>query len=149
MEQVWSYVSFELAIGYLVAAFLVWYLLYGLELWLNGGSLGHGRFWVFEGFWKELGWFLPGGLAKRADYVREWVKPRPNVSGFIGEYRFEEIREKNLYEVVAREALGSGYYFWGVKVCLFFFLGPFTLMIMFVLVGLINLAAAIYDPHPE
>ena len=139
MEQIWSYVTPEFLLGYFVVAFLVWYLIYGFETYINGGPLGRGRFWVFECFWEELWWFLPGGLAKRSDYIREKVKYRPNVSGSIGEYRFEEIRKNNLYETVAKKTLGSGAYFWGVKVLLFFVLGPFTIIALIVYVAFINI----------
>ena len=112
---------------YFACAFVFWYIAYGIEMYLNGGKVGRGRFWVFSCFWEELLWFLPGGLARRVDHIREMVRPQVGVSGYLHGYSYEQIREKNLYEVVAKKALGNGCYFWGVNVVLMFFLWPLTL----------------------
>lgn len=111
---------------YFLIGFFVWYFIYGLEKFLNGGSLGRGRWWVFECFWEEMLWFLPGGLARRIDYIREMVKSDSNTS-FIDEYSHKDIRKHNLYEKVAEQSLGNGFYFWGVNVIFLFFLWPLFL----------------------
>jgi len=121
---------------YFAIGFIIWYLAYGFEMWINSGSLGRGKYWVFKCFKQDLQWFLPGGLQKRTDYIREKVKPHPNVSGYIGGYSHEQIREQNLYEYVAKKSLGNGFHFWGVNVILMFFLWPLFLIFLALAVAL-------------
>lgn len=96
--------------AYILVGFGIWYLLYGLTYRMNGG-----RHSVFYGFWEELLWHLPGGLAKRTDYIRKMVgrgTEDRSISGYLGKYSYEEIREQNLYEEVAKTTLGTSLTFW-------------------------------------
>lgn len=98
--------------AYILVSFGIWYLLYGLTYRMNGG-----RHSVFYGFWEELQWHLPGGLALRTDYIRKMVEPRDDApgrtfEGYIGKYSYTEIREQNLYEEVAKTTLGTSLTFW-------------------------------------
>lgn len=148
MEQSWTYVTPWSVTIYFACAFSVWYLLYSLETYLNSGSLGRGRFWVFKCFWEELWWYLPGGLSRRADYIRNKV----GGDGFLGGYTYEEIRRGDLYEVVAKEVLPRGLYFWLVKVMIFFVLGPFFVAFLFpmvVLVNLLDFLGSLIDVGPD
>lgn len=121
------------ALIYFGIGFFVWYISYGLEKYFSGGSFGRGNWWVFKCFWEELWWYLPGGLGRRTDYIREITRSRSDTS-FIDNYSYKTICTQNLYEQVAKESLGSGYYFWGVSVFLFFFLWPLLLCTLAILV---------------
>ena len=117
---------------YFAVGFAFWYVYYGLETYLNGGST-RGKWWVFKCFWEEILWFSPGGLARRTEYIRKLVHPEGDNFGYICNYTYAEIRRRNLYEKVAKKSLGSGFYFWGVNVILIFFLWPLV-WIAFVLI---------------
>jgi len=114
-------------VAYVALGFVVWYVYFALLMSLNSGRLGRGKWWVFECFWEQCQWFLPGGLAKRVKNIRERVPLYPGVLGWIGRYNYQDIREQNLYEQVAHEVLGSGYVFWGVNVVLMGVLWPIGL----------------------
>ena len=151
MQGLQSYAS-EIAplslMMYFGIGFAVWYIVYGLEAYMNGGSLGRGRWWLFKCFWEEVQWFLPGGLAKRANHIRALVKPNSNDRGYLGGYSYEEIREYDLYEQVAKKSLGNGFYFWGVNVVLSFFLWPLmlgSLVALIALNGVIGLGSTVYS----
>jgi hypothetical protein len=122
---------------YLGIGFAIWYFVYGFEVWMNGGHHGRGRGWVFACFFEEMQWFLPGGLAKRTDYIRKMVDPKilSNAPGFIAAYHYKDIREQNLYEKVAKETLGNGFYFWGLHVALSFFLWPLLLPVVALIIS--------------
>lgn len=141
MFEQWANLSLmtkvTLGIGYFGVGFLVWYLHTGLECYLNGGFIGRDRNSVLKYFWEEMQWFLPGGLAKRTAYIRDMVKPRANINGTIGGYWYAQIRDQNLYEVVAKTALGNGYRFWGANVIMAFFLWPVGLSAL-ILIIIIN-----------
>lgn len=131
---------------YLGIGFVVWYIAYGLQAYLNGTSLGRGRGWgwVFKCFWEEMQWFLPGGLAIRTEYIRRIVAQRPNSTDRVGGYSHKEIQERNLYEQVAKEALGNGFSFWGINVILMFLLWPLIFVLFsatFALNGVRNITA--------
>jgi len=145
MQQLFSQITFGWAMAYIIVAFISWYIFYGFEMYMNGGSIGRGRTWVFKCFREDLRWFSPGGLAVRTEYIRQKVAYRPNVHGFIGGYGYEQIREQNLYELVAKKALGSGWYFWGVKVFAYFFLGPVVLIAALIWIVVVNLTAALVE----
>jgi len=148
MEQLSTYVTPWSVTIYFACALSVWYLLYGFEMYLNSGSLGRGRFWVFKCFWEELWWYLPGGLSRRADYIRKKV----GGDGLLGGYAHEEIRRGELYEVVAKEVLPRGLYFWLVNVMLYFVLGPFFVALLVPIVVLVNLfdfLGSLIDVGPE
>jgi hypothetical protein len=117
-------IAFQLLTLYLGIGFFVWYFFYGLEVYLNGGLTGKGRGRVFKCFWEDVSWFSPGGLSRRTDYIRKMVNSQQNSAGSINGYRYEQIREQNLYELVAKQSLGNGFYFWGICVILPFFLWP-------------------------
>jgi hypothetical protein len=97
-------------------------------MYMNGGSVGRGRFWVFKCFWEDVSWFSPGGLSRRTDYVLKMVNSQQNSVGSINGYRYEQIREQNLYELVAKRSLGNGFEFWGLSVILPFFLWPLLIL---------------------
>jgi hypothetical protein len=129
---------------YLGIGFVVWYITYSLQGYLNGASVGKGRGWVFKCFWEEMQWFLPGGLAIRTEYIRRIVASRPNSTDSVGRYSHKEIQERNLYEQVAKEALGNGFRFWGINVILMFLLWPLIFVFfsaIFALNGLRDIAA--------
>ena len=105
--------------GYLVVAFVIWYIYYSIECGLNGGSLERNPFTMaFFLFWEQLLWSIPGGLQRRTEYVRENVVG-DWLGGVCGSKRFwnyAEVREKNLYAECARDVLPTPLYFWLVVV---------------------------------
>ena len=124
MLEFLAQVTFVQWLIYFGIGLVVWYFAYGLDMYLNGGRFGRGRWWVLECFWEEARWFLPGGLAKRAEYIRARVQS----DTWIGGYSAEDIRTQNLYKEVAKRTLGNGCYFWGVNVMLCFFLWPMLIV---------------------
>jgi hypothetical protein len=74
----------------LVLGFVFWYLYYGMECYINGGSLGRNQFSMhFSLLWEEFLWFLPGGFDRRVDYLLECKVINPDVA----DYSEQEIRE--------------------------------------------------------
>jgi len=138
LESFVGHITLMSVIIYFTIAFVVWYIGYGLEMYLNGGSLGRGRWWVFKCFVEEAQWFLPGGLEKRTNYIRTMVGTDRSLNGFVGGHSYEEIRTHNLYEKIAKRSLGNGFTFWGVDVILLFFLWPVAVAILALLVVVSN-----------
>lgn len=98
--------------------FLVWYFSYGMEVFLNGGDS------VLKSFAEHLTWHIPGGLKRRAAYIKEIIDSMPlqmvngqprllgTMAGSKRCWDYEEIRDNNLYEEVAKDMLGSTLGFW-------------------------------------
>lgn len=128
MEWLLAYVTLKNIVGYFSLGFLVWFILYFFDLFLSEYE-GRGFMTVFKGFGEEAQWFLPGGLEMRTNNVRLLILNGINPSQH---YSVQDIRENGLYESVAKEAFGSGWYFWGVKVGCYFFLWPLTLIVALV-----------------
>jgi hypothetical protein len=68
----------------------IWYILYGLECYLNGGSIGRNQFlMVFQCFYEDLLWVLPGGISRKIKYCNEafgnldMVDKLPGIPHFI------------------------------------------------------------------
>ena len=58
-----QYLFFSLALGF---GLVVWYFYYGLECFINGGSLGRNPYtMVFTLWFEELTWLFPGGWEKK------------------------------------------------------------------------------------
>ena len=103
-------------LAYVTIAFAVWYVFYSVECELNSGSLGRNPYTMaFLLFWEQLLWSIPGGLKRRADYVKENLVQDWKLGGVFGTKRFwnyAEVREKNLYVECARDVLPTPFYFW-------------------------------------
>ena len=107
-----------------IVTFLVWLFIYGVTAFLNGGD------GVFRCFAEEIMWHIPGGLKRRADYIKDIVDSMPlqivngeprllgTMSGTKQSWSYEEIRDKNLYSDCAKDMLGSTLGFWFSSVLL-------------------------------
>ncbi len=86
----WAYLA------YCCSAVVVWFALYGLEAYLNSGSLGRHPVWFpFQCAWEELGWYLPGGTRRRINFVRERIAVPFDDGVMIGgtkAWHFSELR---------------------------------------------------------
>ena len=98
-----------LVLGYFAIAFGVWYGLFATTVMFDGGSS------VFKEFFKQVFWYLPGGLKRLTDHIRNIVGDSHRM-GSIGTTRriwnFREIRDQNLYEECAKDALCGTASFW-------------------------------------
>ncbi len=112
---------------YAIAGFIVWYCFYAFETFLNGGSRAHkGTWWVLRYFWEETLWFSPGGLEKRKKHL-QMICRTTTIVGCQVTYEYNNLEH---YEARAKHAFGSGLYFWGMKVCIAFFLWPLLLALL-------------------
>ena len=72
----------------LVIGFALWYFYYGLECFINGGSLGRNPYTMhFPLLWEEFQWLLPGGWEKKlkiCDGDENLAKSLPGWLHFIG-----------------------------------------------------------------
>ncbi len=103
---------------------VVWYFLYGISVFLNGGNN------VLKSFIEHATWHIPGGLNRRTAYIKaivdgmplQVVDGQPRLLGAMaGSKRcwdYEEIRDNNLYEEVAKDMLGGTLEFWFYSVVL-------------------------------
>lgn len=87
----------------LILGALLWWLYYGLEIWINGGQ------YVSECFLEELHWFLPGGRKLKGEYIKKLM--RNFKEGYIGNFKYSQIREYNLYEQVGQDVLPGRLHF--------------------------------------
>ena len=71
----------------LIIGFIGWYLFYGAECHINGGSLGRNSWTMhFPLMLEELMWILPGGWAKKLKHCNgdiELAKTLPGVIHFV------------------------------------------------------------------
>lgn len=79
-----------------VVGFMLWYALFTLELGLNGFFTTQRTIW--DGLEEEFSWIAPGASKRRGDYIRKMIDGWNE--GYIGDWKYSEIREKNLYEQV-------------------------------------------------
>lgn len=107
----WAWLSVGAA--YIVVAFVVWYITYGLTVFMNGGNN------VMRTFLKEVTWYVPGGLRRRTAFIKEMIDETlqyPNFDGAIcgskRTWHSREIHEQNLYGACASDVLGSSWEFW-------------------------------------
>jgi hypothetical protein len=93
---------------YALTASILWYAYYRIELARSDMILGRNP-WLapFQLFWKELLWYLPGGMERRIAFLKEDVIG--SASGMIcGSWRLwsrKEVRDQNLYRGCAQDVL--------------------------------------------
>ncbi len=125
--------------AYIVAAPLSWYFLYKEKILQEKGISSYIGGSVLEHFWRELPWYLPGGFDRRVGYALDIFFSLPdNVSGHMvgksGKYwHYQYVAALTLgyrreFEEFVRDAFPSPWVFWGVKVGIFFFLGPVAMV---------------------
>ncbi|KKT91053.1 MAG: hypothetical protein UW92_C0019G0008 [Candidatus Jorgensenbacteria bacterium GW2011_GWA2_45_13] len=90
----------------LILGLIIWYLFYGLECFINGGTIGKSRFFFpFECLWNEILWNLPGG---KETYVKKHIANSSIDTAVCGSkqvWRSAEIRKKNLYFECGKDIL--------------------------------------------
>lgn len=99
----------------LVCAFVLWYIYYGAESFLNGGTAGrHPLLMPFQCFWEEVLWNIPGGFARKVEYVRKNVVGYWNgsVCGSTRSWNYEEVRAKDLFVACTRDVMRGTVNFW-------------------------------------
>ena len=138
------------AMLYLCLAVSAWYFLYRADICTKAKKGGNSsclktkscgtckgrRREVFQCFLEELSWYGPGGLRRRATYLKWMAHIRPNylqgkILGRSGkEWTSQSLLSANGYIPCARDVYPSPFYFWGVRIGLYFFLGPIILPIV-------------------
>lgn len=92
----------------LTSGFVLWYGLFTVELGLNGFFTSP-EATTWKGFCEELSWITPGATKRRADFVRKMIDGWDE--GYVGKWRYSEIRDNNLYEEVGWHVLpGYGHF---------------------------------------
>lgn len=89
-------VEFILVAASFIVGFVLWYGLFTIELAINGFFTTRRTIW--DGLREEILWIAPGAGKRRGDYVRKMLEGWDE--GYIGDWKYSEIREKNLYEQV-------------------------------------------------
>jgi hypothetical protein len=121
-------------VPYIAIGLVLSIVVYAFEGALNGGQIGRGRWWLFQLIWQDVRWFSLGGLKRRTEYIRGKVGPDSSHQGFIDGYSYEEIRNQNLYQEVAKKTLGSGWIFWGFNVFFMIFFWWVGVLILLILI---------------
>ncbi len=87
----------------------LWYLIYGMECAINGGTLGRNPYTMhFSLLWEEILWLLPVyGKRRREQFIKDQMGDFENGMMFSGSqsFTYKEIREKGNYDEVARSML--------------------------------------------
>jgi hypothetical protein len=98
----------------------LWYLYTGMECTLNGGDLGRRYPWLapLQYFWQELTWSLPGGMRKKAAYIRERVElsEHGTIGGRQKSWDYHEVREAQSYAACAKDSLITPTAFWLIQI---------------------------------
>lgn len=113
----------------LTVGFIFWYVLYGLELYMNGAFLNKNAS-HFSCFLQELRWILPGGSKLKGEYIKKIVGDYEygSMCSSTDSWDYKEIRENNLYEKVGNAMLPGLSNFLFIHLLVPF--GPLTLYLM-------------------
>ena len=121
---------------YLPVAFVIWYVGYGLEVAINGGTLGRSLLLApFSCFWEQMLETLPGGRAK-------WARQQADLAGELlrcGNYTYIgrrhswdlfTVREQGLYAQMGKDCLPGPWhlFLWVVGPLLW----PITLLVVLI-----------------
>lgn len=123
----------------LIVGFVLWYLVYGLECFLNGGSLGRNQWTMqFVLLNQEISWLLvPGAKVK---YLKEHVIldcfEHGAICGSTKGWDYQEVREQNLWRECANDVLPG----WGHFIGTHILLPLFPLLVCVVMHGIYLLA---------
>ncbi|MCC6934297.1 MAG: hypothetical protein IT406_01195 [Candidatus Yanofskybacteria bacterium] len=102
-------------------AFLLWYLYFGLEYYLNGGTLGRDPLLMpFQCFWEEVRESIPGGIKLKEQRIREAVRDVRVQGSFLGRtgfWHYDDIRGQHLYRACARDVFRPPLEFWATVAC--------------------------------
>lgn len=107
----WLYMFFVGVILSMALGDLLWFLYYGMECSINGAynPTESSLRMVWRCWQEERSWILPGGRKLKGEYIKKLMGSFEN--GHIGEWRYRDIRENNLYEEVGDAELpGLGHY---------------------------------------
>ncbi|MCC6405149.1 MAG: hypothetical protein IT405_02065 [Candidatus Yanofskybacteria bacterium] len=102
-----------------VGAFALWYAYFGTEYYLNGGALGRGpSLMPFQCFWDEVRQNIPGGLTRKAAFIRELaaLKPHGAIVGRRRVWRYADVAAHSLYRECAADVLRGSIEFWATVV---------------------------------
>lgn len=98
-----------------VGAFLLWYLWFGTEYFLNGGASGRDPLLMpFQCFWEEVLQNIPGGGTRKALVIRKnaELKPHGAVVGSHRMWRYADVVARSCYRECAHDVLRSPLEFW-------------------------------------
>lgn len=96
----------------LIVGFVIWYLFYGLECWANGAFMSSKQT-HWSCLLEDVLWVLPGASKRKGEYIKKTMGSfeHGSMCSSSGSWDYEEIREKNLYEVVGNAMLpGLGHF---------------------------------------
>ena len=115
----------------LIIGCVLWYILTGFEGAINGGLAGRNPLLMpFQLFGEALPWYLPGGIKRRGEYIRKRVCHGHGVIlGTKYSWKYNQIRDENLYEECAADTLPGPFYFWALNLGTLF--GPLVLWKVF------------------
>lgn len=114
-----EYISVGQLIVYLVGFGIFFYLSQGFEGFMNGADYyPHPRWQMpFRYFWGNLILNIPGGTKRKEKLIRKIVSDKYakdwwTLTGDTREWKYSEIRERNLYRECAKDYLVSPLEFW-------------------------------------
>jgi len=138
---------------YWVVALVVWYIYYGIECALNGAE--GSPLMPFREIVKDFMWSIPGGLNRRAKYLKENLIPTPSrydgkihgsIHGTIS-WDYDWVVENNLYKDCAKDTIPGPLHFWFFSVlCPIFW--PFALIILGALI-IVSIPMNFFEPILE
>lgn len=101
-------------------SFAAWWLIYGVERFLNGCS----ERWLIVLVWEDFLFALPGSRRRKGNYIRECMGDLPDgaMISSTGSWDYQEIRDGNLYDDVGEAMLPGFWHFVGMHILLPF--GP-------------------------
>lgn len=125
-----------------IGTIVTWYLFYAFTLAMNGGGNPIRTF-----FTQDILWYLPGGLKRRAEYVKKIVKGASEHSSTMGSKRTwtdKEVVEGELYEEFAKDVLQGPVSFWIMSVIIPIAAGHFSPIFIYILVVVVVLSVFAY-----
>lgn len=143
----WAYVA------YCCSVVVAWFVLYGLEAYLNSGSLGRHPVWFpFQCAWEELRWYLPEGKRRRVQFIQERVSlarsgPVTITGTIIGRtraWRYEDVLREQTFLACADDVLPGPFHLLALSLAAA--LWPLALCVL--IVGSIIAAMVPKNRHP-
>ena len=129
--NIFTDVTFSLPWWYWTVALVGFALNWRINYAINGGEGGFSE--LGEAFWEDFLRAIPGSKRRRGAYIRELVDLGGD--GFIGDYSYQEIRERGCYEEVGKQVLPGPLSFWGHVFGWMFWPVPATLLALVVVLS--------------
>lgn len=100
--------------SHVIGAFVLWYVYFNFEYAINGGGAGRNPYlMVFQLFWQDILWSIPGGLKRKTAFIKErFGSGNVCIAGSKRNWEWEDVVRDNLYEDCAKDTLPGPVGFW-------------------------------------